>query len=124
MLPTPNTDNFQQQLNDLQRSYNQLGRSFGQPRSPKKLRYVPGIEGAKKHAQEELEPGDEDTVFDENEDRFFIVRKSPDGYVLPLLIGSGYTLENEPPKPEYATKQDFAELRKEILELLKKEVSE
>ena len=124
MLPFPATDNFQQQLNDLQRSYNQLGKAFPSPLpQPRQLQHVSGVEGAKKHARDEMNSGDTDVVFDDDEDMFYVVSKSQDGLVQPLILGR-FTLEKEPPKPEYATKQDFEELKKEILSLLKKEDNE
>ena len=115
-------DTFQLQLNDLQRSYNQLGK--GLPglspgaRQPRKIRLVSGIEEAKTIARDELLPGEEDAVFDSTKDQFYAITKKEDGTVNPVLIGS-FTLETEPPPPEFMTKQDFERFKAEILETLK-----
>lgn len=123
MLPSANLDTFQQQLDSLQKSYSQLGKTPGlQPLGIEKheVLRVPGIADAKAFARERIAPGESAVLFDENEDLFYFVSKSQDGIVQPLMLGR-FTLEPEPPKPEYATKQDFEALRAEILGLLKKE---
>lgn len=123
MLPSANLDTFQQQLDSLQKSYSQLGKTPGiQPLVPEKheVLRVPGIADAKTFARERLAPGESAVLFDENEDLFYFTSKSQEGIVQPLMLGR-FTLEPEPPKPEYATKQDFESLKAEILDLLKKE---
>ena len=113
-------DSFQQQLNDLQRSYAQLGKGMPGARQPRKIRRVSGAEEAKQIARDELLPGDEDTVFDAAKDQFYAISKKEDGTVNPVLIGS-FTLEQEPPPPEFMTKADFERFKREILEALGKE---
>lgn len=123
MLPPGNMDTFQQQLNDLQKSYSQLGKATSIPAlgvERHEILRVPGIEDAKVFAREKLAPGDSAVLFDENEDLFYFTSKSKEGIVQPLMLGR-FTLEPEPPKPEYATKQDFEALKTEILQLLRKE---
>ena len=123
MLPSANLDTFQQQLDSLQKSYSQLGKTPGIPQigvEKHEILRVPGIADAKSFARERLAPGESAVLFDENEDLFYFVSKSQDGIVQPLMLGR-FTLEPEPPKPEYATKQDFEALKAEILGLLRKE---
>lgn len=113
-------DSFQKQLDDLQRSYAQLGK-IQQPLAPKhEFTKVPDIEAAKAWAKENLAAGESCPLFDENKDVFYAVSKSKDGVPQQVFV-CPYTMEPEPPKPEYATKQDFESLKKEILDLLKKE---
>jgi hypothetical protein len=118
-------DGFQKQLDDLQRSYAQLGKIQQPVQQTEKHEFkkVADLETAKSWAKENLAPGESCPLFDENKDVFYAVSKSQDGVVQPLLV-CPYTTEPEPPKPEYATKQDFDSLRKEILELLRKEKTE
>lgn len=123
MLPTASLDTFQQQLNDLQKSYSQLGKTTSVPAlgfERYQILRTPSLADAKAFAREKLAPGDSAVLFDENEDLFYFTSKSQEGVVQPLMLGR-FTLEPEPPKPEYATKQDFESLRSEILALLKKE---
>lgn len=119
------SDGFQKQLDDLQRSYAQLGKIQQPIQQAEKHEFkkVSDIDAAKSWAKENLAPGESCPLFDENKDVFYAVSKSQDGVVQPLLV-CPYTTEPEPPKPEYVTKQDFESLRKEILELLRKEKSE
>ena len=118
------SDGFQKQLDDLQRSYAQLGK-IQQPIQQEKHEFkkISDIDTAKSWAKENLAPGESFPLFDENKDLFYAVSKSQDGVVQPVFVCK-YTTEPEPPKPEYATKQDFDSLRKEILELLRKEKPE
>lgn len=123
MLPPANLDTFQHQLNELQKSYSQLGKSASISAAGierHEILRVPGIADAKAFARERLAPGESAVLFDENEDLFYFTSKSQDGIVQPLMLGR-FTLEPEPPKPEYATKQDFETLKAEILQLLGKE---
>jgi hypothetical protein len=117
-------DSFQKQLEDLQRSYMQLSKQQGpailQSQTKHEILRVPGMDAAKPWAKENLNPGESAVLFHENEDQFYIVSKSQDGIVQPLLLGK-YTVEPEPPKPEYATKQDFAKLEAMLKQLLEKE---
>ena len=114
MLPN---SSFQQQLNDLQRSYNQLGKPLT---STHEILKISGSDAAKTWAKENLAPSESSALFDENEDVFYVVSKSPEGMVQPLILGR-FTLEPEPPKPEYATKQDLAEIKSMIQSLIDKE---
>lgn len=123
LLPQQNYDSFQQQLNDLQRSYTQLGKTFPQqlPQqgAKREVHYEDGLEEAKKWSKENLRPGDAENIFDRNENLFYCFSRREDGAFNPVILGR-FTLEQEPPKPEYATKQDFEQLRKELVELLQK----
>ena len=125
MFPNQNYDSFQQQLNDLQRSYTQLGKTFPQQIAPvgakREVHYEDSIDDAKKWAKDNLRPGDAENIFDRNENIFYCMSLKEDGGFNPVILGR-FTLEQEPPKPEYATKSDFEQLRSEILELLKKGV--
>ena len=114
MLPN---SSFQQQLNDLQRSYNQLGKPLV---TPHEIRKTSGLDAAKTWAQENLAPGESADLFDENKDIFYVVSKSPEGVVQPVILGE-FTLKPEPPKPEYATKQDLDEIKSMIQSLMDKE---
>lgn len=115
----PQDDSFQRQLNDLQRSYANLGKGTSISRQTKKIRRCAGIEEAKAIAKDELFPGDEDTIFDSEKDLFYAISKKEDGTVNPVLIGT-FTLEQEPPPPEYITKQDFESFKKELLDAIRK----
>jgi hypothetical protein len=115
----PQDDSFQKQLNDLQRSYANLGKSPGMIQQPRKIRRCAGIEEAKAIAKDELFPGEEATVFDRDKDLFYALSKKEDGTVNPVLIGT-FTLEQEPPPPEYITKQDFESFKKELLDAIRK----
>ncbi len=120
MLPSP-YNSYQQQVADLQQKLGALQQSPLVPHDePKQILRVPGIAEAKAFSKERLNPGDAAVLFDENEDVFYFVSKSKDGIAQPLMLGR-FTLEPEPPKPEYVTKQDFESLKTEILKLLKKE---
>lgn len=126
MYPNQTYDSFQQQLNDLQKSYSSLGKSMPQafaPTAKHEILRVSGIDAAKAWAKDNLAPGESKDLFDENEDLFYVVSKNPEGIVQPLILGR-FTLEVEPPKPEYATKQDFAKLEAMLQKLLDKEKSE
>ena len=72
----PQDDSFQRQLNDLQRSYANLGKGTSISRQAKKIRRCAGIEEAKAIAKDELFPGDEDTIFDSEKDLFYAISKS------------------------------------------------
>ena len=121
MYPQQNFDSFQQQLNDLQRSYTQLGKTFPaqQQRPKREIHKEDGIDEAKKWAKENLLPGESEAIFDEHKNLFYCVSRKEDGTHNPIILGR-FTLEQEPPKPEYATKADFDALRNELVELLKK----
>ena len=125
MFPNQNYDSFQQQLNDLQRSYTQLGKTFpqqyGQQRAKREVHHEDGLDAARAWAKENLQPGEAENIFDSNENIFYCMSRKEDGGFNPVILGR-FTLEQEPPKPEYATKSDFEQLRSEILELLKKGV--
>ncbi len=123
MYPNQTYDSFQQQLNDLQKSYSSLGKQTLPFQQKHEILRVSGIDAAKTWAKENLAPGESKDLFDENEDVFYVVSKNPDGIVQPLILGR-FTLEAEPPKPEYATKQDFAKLEAMLQKLLDKEKTE
>lgn len=116
----PQTDSFQQQLNDLQRSYSQLGKQQALFSGRHEILKASGIDNAKAWAKDNLAPGESADLFDEKDDVFYVVSKSPEGILQPLLLGR-FTLEPEPPKPEYATKQDLAEIKSMIQTLMDKE---
>lgn len=116
----PQNDSFQQQLNDLQRSYSQLGKQQTLFAGRHEILKASGIDGAKAWAKDNLAPGESADLFDEKDDVFYVVSKSPEGILQPLLLGR-FTLEPEPPKPEYATKQDLAEIKSMIQSLMDKE---
>lgn len=121
LFPPTGGDSFQKQLDDLQRSYAQLGK-IQQPvmqAEKHEFKKISDLESAKSWAKEHLANGESFPLFDENKDVFYAVSKNKDGVV--QLLVCPYTMEPEPPKPEYATKQDFAKLEGMLQKLLEKE---
>ena len=116
MLPVPNYDGFQKQLDDLRKSYAQI-----QPQSipaPRQIKYVDGMNGAKEY-QSSMLPGESDIVMDKNEDIFYVVSKDSKNESPKLMTFGRFVLETEEaPESKYMTKDDFREFEQRVMAML------
>lgn len=122
--------NLNQQLAAIQNQINGLQALGKQPYNPyqpvyqpapamqsPQIQHVAGLEGAKAY-QRELPASSSVILMDSNEDKFYMVSKDANGNMNPVVVGK-FTLEQEENNNMYVTKQDFNELKAEIMQLLK-----
>ena len=87
---------------------------------PKQLNQAKGIEGAIKF-QNDLSPGSNDVVFDEDTDHFYLISKDEDGSTPTKIRRYSFTLDEEiETTPVYITKADLDNFKEEIRMLLTK----
>ena len=122
MLPVPNLDSFQRQLDDLRRRYQAM--TIPQTQAPalssgSTIKYVDGIDKAKEY-QANMAPGASEIIMDKNEDMFYVVSKETNGSSPKLMTIGRFTLEQEEaPEAKYITKTDFEAFKQEVVSLLK-----
>lgn len=128
-----NFDDYNQQMAKIQGQIAALKTSpptvpFTAPVTPtpkqKQINQVKGLEGAIKY-QNDLTPGSNDVVFDEETDHFYLVSKYEDGTTPQTIRRYRFTLDEEiDATPVYITKHDLDNFKEEIRMLLAKEKDE
>lgn len=117
MLPVPNLDSYQKQLEDLRRSFQAQG--LPTP-APHQIKYVDGMQGAKDY-QSSLAPGESEIIMDKNEDIFYVASKDAKGDCPKLMTFGRFALEQEEsPESMFVSKKDFAAFEQRIMALLQK----
>ena len=120
-----NFDAASQQLASLQAQLNTLQtKPITQPTTfpvyseqPQQIKYVDGLEGAKKF-QESLPPSSSAIVMDSEKDLFYFVMKDANGVAPKKMTIGEFTLHQEElPEDRFATKQDFEAFKDEIRKL-------
>lgn len=129
-------NNYQQQLQDLSRQFQQLNTQYQNfqsatipqpqqitiPTPPRQVQYVEGIGGAKLY-QDNMPPNSSEIIMDKNENIFYHVSKDANG-TLPRYIPIGrFTLEEpqQSEEPAFLTRKDLDEFKDEIRQLLSKQ---
>ena len=122
-----NLESYQKQASDLAAKLGQLQQLQQQthlqpvslPVIPPAIQYVRGMDGAREYLAKMPANGNA-ILMDRDEALFYVVSKDANGNPAPIAFAH-FELETEQqkPSPEYVTKQDFDQLRSEILTVLK-----
>lgn len=117
MYPNPN-DMFQQQLNNLAKSYSQLSPMLPQPMTqPEQVKSVSGIAGAREYLKNMVSNSSQ-VLMDDAQNVFYLVRRDANGTPSPITIGK-FNIEQEPAEESpYVTRQDFESFKDELRQLL------
>lgn len=129
-----NLNSLQQQLQDLQRQYQQLQvpQQYAQPQVPvqipqpaqvpipvqaRQVQYVEGIQGARLY-QENMQPNSSEIIMDKEDNIFYHVSKDANGTPSKKIMIGRFTLE-EPTEeePMFLTRKDFDDFKEEIRQL-------
>lgn len=129
MSYNPNS-NFQQQLQDLSRQYQQLSQQtmyqpvvMPQPQQisipipPKQVQYVEGIGGAKLY-QENMQSNSSEIIMDKNENIFYHVSKDANGIPSKHIPVCRFTIEETQEEPTILTRKDLDDFKEEIRQML------
>lgn len=121
---------LQQQLNNIQRQYQQLQnqnqtQSFqltppSPPQIPHQIQYVEGLNGARLY-QQAMEANSSEIILDKDEDILYRVSKDANGTPGKKIQRARFVLEDLPPEeedPVFLTKRDFDSFKEEIRALL------
>ncbi len=123
-----NFDIASQQLQDLQRQYQQLYNSqqpqnnlFQQPIQPpipsRQVQYVEGIEGARIY-QQNLPSNSSEIIMDKEENIFYYVSKDANGTPSKRIPVGHFSIQDdiqeEPTEPTFLTRKDLDEFKEEI----------
>lgn len=121
MLPVPDLNSYQRQLDELKQNYANLTPPQQSFATAHQIQSCNGIRAAKAY-QETLLPGSSDIVMDSENDVFYVVMKDEHGKSPDLMTFGEFTLKTEePPESIYITKKDFAAFEERIMKLLNKE---
>lgn len=121
MLPVPDLNSYQRQLDELKQSYANLTPPSAALVPAHQIQSCNGIRAAKAY-QDTLAPGSSDVVMDSENDVFYVVMKDEHGKSPDLMTIGHFTLEQEePPESIYITKKDFTAFEDRIMKLLNKE---
>lgn len=129
-----NLDNFQSQLQNLQRQYQQMLSQQPlpplQPQVPqisqvpvpqqvRQVQYVEGLAGAKLY-QSNMDSNSSEVIMDKDQDIFYIVSKDANGTPATKIILGHFTLEQVAldQKPDILTRKDLEDFKDEIKQLL------
>ena len=129
-----NLDNFQSQLQNLQRQYQQLITQSSQTtpviplqtptpqQVPRHIQYVQGIAGARLY-QTNMTSNSSEIIMDKEADIFYMVSKDANGTPAEKIVRGHFTVDQVDfeEKPNYLTKKDLDDFRAEIQSLLKQE---
>ena len=121
MYPVNTLDNYQKQANDLLAKIGQLQQFQPQipaPVSIPQIDYVKGKDGAVEYLRN-MPAGGRKILMDQDEAKFYVVSKDANGNPAPIAFAS-FVLETEqePKAPEYVTKADFEEFKKDLKQML------
>ena len=125
-----NFDNFQSQLADLSRQYQQL-QNQSQPVNPqyipqpipqpipsRQVQYVDGYAGAKLY-QQNLPPNSSEIIMDKNENILYLVSKDANGTPSKQIPHGHFTIEEDSEEePIFLTRKDFDDFKDEIRKML------
>ena len=131
-----NMDMLSQQLQDIQRKYQQLSNMQGQtqlfpnqsqsisvpqqPVIPKQIQYVEGFAGARLY-QNNLPPNSSEIILDKNDDILYKVSKDANGTPSKKIVGGKFTIIEEPveEEPVFLTRKDLDNFKEEMKQLIK-----
>lgn len=130
------SNNYQQQLQDLSRQFQQLNSQYQtlqpatapQPQQitipipTRQVQYVEGISGAKLY-QDNMQPNSSEIIMDKNENVFYHVSKDANGTPPRYIPVGRFTLEEpqQNEEPAFLTRKDLDEFKEEIRQLLSKQ---
>jgi len=128
MYPPPinNIEPYQRQAHELVDKINRLQQyqtivpSYSQPVIAPHIDYVHGLDGARAFLNN-MPAGGKAVLMDEDEAKFYVVSKDANGTPAQIAFAHfSLEFEEQPKEPSYVTKQDFDDLRAEILDMLNK----
>ena len=125
---------FRDQLNSLQRQYEQLAKitptsqlglsslPVEPPSIPRQVQYVEGMAGARIY-QQNMQPNSSEIILDRNEDIFYFVSKDANGTPAKKIPCGHFTLEEpkEEEEPILLTKKDLLDFKEDIMQLVKQQ---
>ena len=120
-------NSLQQQLQNLQRQYQQLsGPQQFVPQipmqiqpvvQPRQVQYVEGMAGARIY-QDGLPSNSSEIIMDKDENIFYMVSKDANGTPSKRIARARFTIENlEDEEPAFLTRKDFDDFKEEIRQL-------
>ena len=117
-----------QQLQDLQRQYQQLA-TYAQPQQQtmppvqvqppipsRQVQYVEGIGGARLY-QQNLPSNSSEIIMDKDENIFYFVSKDANGTPAKKIPVGRFTIEEATEEPVFLTRKDFDDFKEEIREM-------
>ena len=117
-----------QQLQDLQRQYQQLAGLAQQPQPTiptmtvqpptpsRQVQYVEGIGGARLY-QQNLPSNSSEIIMDKDENLFYFVSKDANGTPAKKIPIGRFTIEESVEEPVFLTRKDFDDFKEEIREM-------